>query len=138
MKYVVFALCLATFISCDSAKLSETPEKDFVGVWKLTDRGMFEGIEIDIAKDERGNLIGTIAKLNEDKYVNMFMEEGDKFITGISRNSNFEFTISEKKIAAPLFSAYGQSTTSQFTATFKGKNKILLGKDGADGAYVKL
>lgn len=138
MKYVVFALCLATFISCDSAKLSETPEKDFVGVWKLTERGMFEGIEIEIVKDEKGNFVGTIAKLNEDKYVNMFMEEGDKFVTGISRNSNFEFTISEKKIAAPLFSAYGQSTTSQFTATFKGKNKILLGKDGADGAYVKL
>ena len=138
MKYVVFAFCLATFVSCDSSKLSETPEKDFVGVWKLTDRGMFEGIEIEIAKDERGNLVGTIAKLNEDKYVNMFMEEGDKFVTGISRNSNFEFTISEKKIAAPLFSAYGQSTTSQFTASFKGKNKILLGKDGADGAYVKL
>ena len=39
---------------------------------------------------------------------------------------------------APLFSAYGQSTTSEFVATFENKNVILLGDKGSQGKYVRI
>jgi hypothetical protein len=118
--------------------MKETPDSQFEGTWVLTDRGMFEGIEVEISKDEKGNLSGIVKKRNDNKYVQLFMEDGDTFISGIKRNSNFEFVISEKKIAAPLFSAYGQSTTKDFKATFDGKDKILFGKNGIDGSYQRV
>ena len=139
MKDLILALSLMTILSsCDSSKMSKTPDSQFVGIWQLTERGMFEGIEVEISKNSKDEFIGIITKLNDHKYVQMFMSKGDKLISGIKRNSNFEFVISEKKIAAPLFSAYGQSTTKEFDATFDGKNKILLGKNGSDGIYIKV
>lgn len=139
MKYFILLLSLLTLtLSCENSILSETPDSHFIGKWKLSERGMLEGIEIEIKKDKKGDLIGEITKLNEDKYVNIFMEEGDKILTSIKRNSNFEFVISEKKIAAPLFSTYGQKTTKEFKATFDGKDKILLGNNGSEGAYIRL
>ncbi|WP_146194189.1 hypothetical protein [Brumimicrobium oceani] len=139
MKYLIIALSLLTIVSsCDTKKMSETPDSQFIGKWKLSERGMLEGIEIEISKDKKGNFIGLVTKLNDDKYVNMFMEKGDKLLSAIKRNSNFEFVITEKKIAAPLFSAYGQSTTTEFKAVFSGTNKILLGNNGSDGTYLKV
>ncbi|MBX2948332.1 MAG: hypothetical protein KF704_03555 [Crocinitomicaceae bacterium] len=139
MKYLVITFSLIGILSsCDTSKMGEIPDSQFIGIWKLTDREMFEGLEIEISKDKKGNFTGVITKLNDDKYVKMFMTEGDKFISGIKRNSNFEFTISEKKIAAPLFSVYGQSTTSEFKVTFDGKNKIILGNNGSGGIYQKI
>jgi len=139
MKYLIVVLTLLTLASgCDTSKMKETPDTQFEGTWVLTDRGMFEGIEVEISKDAKGNLTGVVKKRNDNKYVQMFMEEGDKLVSGIKRNSNFEFVISEKKIAAPLFSAYGQGTTKEFKVTFDGKDKILLGKDGIDGSYVRV
>lgn len=139
MKQILLAFSIIlTLNSCDSSKMKQTPDSQFVGNWRLEGRGMFEGLEIQISKDEKGNLSGTVSKLNENKYVKLFMEKGDKFITGIKRNSNFEFVVSEKKIAAPLFSAYGESTTNEVKAIFDGKEKILLGKNGSDGAYIKV
>ena len=139
MKYLIVILSLMTIASsCDTSKMSETPDSQFLGTWVLSERGMFEGIEIEITKNKKGNFTGLVKKLNDNKYVQMFMQEGDKFLSGIKRNSNFKFVISEKKIAAPLFSAYGQSTTTEFDAKFDGKNKILLGKNGTSGSYQRL
>lgn len=139
MKYLIVTLCLIlTASSCDTSKMIKTPDSQFLGTWRLSERGMFEGIEIEISQDKKGKFIGAITKLNDNKYVQMFMQEGDKLLSGIKRNSNFSFVISEKKIAAPLFSAYGQSTTTEFEAEFDGKDKILLGKNGNSGAYIRL
>jgi hypothetical protein len=139
MRYILFTLLAATFlISCDGGKMSETPDSQFVGTWKLEGRSMFEGIEVAIVKNDDDTFSGTVSKLNDNKYVQMFMEEGDKFVSGIRRNSNFEFVLSEKKIAAPLFSAYGQGTTVSFDVTFDGKNQILLGEKGTSGIYVRV
>lgn len=139
MRYL---LTIFTFFivlsSCDASKMSETPDAQFLGVWKLTDRGILDGIEMEISKDEKGVFKGVITQLNDNKYVKMFMEKGDVLLSGIKRNSNFEFVVSEKKIASPLFSAYGQSTTSEFEATFEGENAILLGKNGQNGSYVRV
>lgn len=139
MKQLLVVLSLIVITAgCDTSKMSPTPDDQFIGEWQLNNRGMLEGIEVKISKDASGHLSGIITKLNDNKYVNMFMEVGDKFVSGVDRNSNFEFVLSEKKIAAPLFSAYGQSTTKQFNATFDGPDKILLGSSGAEGVYVKL
>lgn len=138
MKYFVLIISIIIFSGCDSSKLTETPDSQFLGTWKLVDRGMFENIEIEILKEQNGNFIGVVKKINDDKYVKMFMEVGDKIVTGIKRNSNFEFVISEKKIAAPLFSAYGQSTSTEFVATFESKDKILLGNNGIQGKYIRI
>jgi len=138
MKYFVLIISIIILSGCDSSKLTETPDSQFVGTWKLVDRGMFENIEIEILKEQNGNFVGVVKKINDDKYVKMFMEVGDKIVTGIKRNSNFEFVISEKKIAAPLFSAYGQSTSTEFVATFESKDKILLGNNGTQGKYIRI
>ena len=138
MKYFALIISIIIFSGCDSSKLTETPDSQFTGIWRLVDRGMFENIEIEISKEENGNFIGVVKKLNDNKYVKMFMEVGDNLVTGIKRNSNFEFEISEKKIAAPLFSAYGQSTSTDFVATFENKNKILLGNNGNQGKYIRI
>jgi len=138
MKYFVLIITIIIFSGCDSSKLTETPDSQFVGTWKLVDRGMFENIEIEILKEQNGDFVGVVKKINDDKYVKMFMEVGDKIVIGIKRNSNFEFVISEKKIAAPLFSAYGQSTSTEFVATFESKDKILLGNNGTQGKYIRI
>lgn len=133
-------LILLFFIasSCDGSKISKTPDSQFIGKWVLSGRGMFDGIEIEIKKQSEGVYFGEVTKLNDNKYVMMFMENGDKFISSIKRKSNFEFTINEIKIAAPLFSAYGQSTTAEFKATFDGKDKIMLGNNGSSGFYTRI
>jgi hypothetical protein len=139
MRYILFTLIAsALLISCDSGKMTETPDSQFEGNWKVSGRSMFEGIEVEIVKDDEGNFTGAVSKLNENKFVLMFMEVGDKFVSGIRRNSNFEFVLSEKKIAAPLFSAYGQGTTTSFDVTFDGKDKILLGEEGNSGTYIRV
>lgn len=139
MKYLVFVFSsIILFASCNTTKMNETPESQFLGKWKLVDRGMLDDIEIKISNDEKGNFSGTITKLNDNKYVQMFMEKGDVLVSGISRKSNFEFMLSEKKIAAPLFSAYDQSTTAELDVQFEHKNKILVGKNGIGGKYIRI
>jgi S-adenosylmethionine hydrolase len=138
MKYFVLIISIIIFSGCNSSKLTETPDSKFTGTWRLVDRGMFENIEIEISKEKNGNFIGVVKKINDDKYVKMFMEVGDNLVTGIKRNSNFEFEISEQKIAAPLFSAYGQGTSTEFVATFENKNTILLGNNGTQGKYIRI
>ncbi|WP_417265485.1 hypothetical protein [Brumimicrobium sp.] len=139
MKRLLFVFGVLFFTSsCEDTKLTKISDSNFIGNWELKDRGILEGIEIEIARDEKGELHGEITKLNDNKYVNLFMEVGDQLLTGIRRNSNYEFTITEKKIAAPLFSIYGQSTSKDYKSIFDGENKIVLGKKGAEGFYVRI
>lgn len=137
-KALVVLVVILTFLGCDSGKLEETPDSKFVGKWVLSERSILDGVEIEISKDEKGRIQGVVTKLNENKYVQMFMVEGDVLLTGVARKSNFEFDVSEKKIAAPLFSQYGESTTVKFHAQFKGDDEVLLGKDGVSGSYLRI
>ncbi|MTI32373.1 hypothetical protein [Xanthovirga aplysinae] len=91
---------------------------------------MLKGIEIEKSENEKGQFTGVVTKLNDNKYVQMFIEKDNKLVSGIKRCSNFEFVISDIKTAALLISAFGQSTVMEFKATLKGKDKILLGKIG--------
>ncbi len=138
MKYIFSILTLLFLQGCDAEKLTKTPMDQFIGTWKLEGRGILENIEIEIFKNEDGSFRGKVNSLNDNKYVHLFMEVGDDIITGIQRSSNYQFTITEKKIAAPLFAAYGQNTSKEFAASFENENTILLGNNGVEGKLVRV
>lgn len=121
---VLLILIPLSFISCDSNHLSKTSINQFNGVWELKGRSIFDGIQVEINVDESGKISSHVIKLNENKYVQLFLSEGDEWVKSIKRNSNFEFVISELKLAAPLFSLYGNSTTKEWNTVFKNKNCI--------------
>jgi hypothetical protein len=101
-------------------------------MWELHGREMFRGIEVDIVKNEKNELVGKVIKLNDDKYVNMFVTIGDSWVTKIARSSNYEFKLTEKKIAYKLFALYGQSTSKEFKVQFIDKNTIGLETGSSD------
>ncbi len=139
MKNSVFFLLAIFFLaSCDTTKLSKTSDDLFVGVWSISGETILDGVEVEITKDANGNFAGHITKLNEDKLVQMFMEEGDKLITGVKRLSNFEFEMSEKKIASKLFAEYDQSTTVKYKVEFEGLDRIVVMEAGAKKVFVRV
>ena len=115
-------------MGCDSSKLKETPVENFIGVWELKGREMFDGMQITIEKSSEGQLVGKVSYLNENKYVNLFVEKGDLWVSGIKRKSNFEFSLSEKRIGSALFAQYGQETTDTYSVQFIDKNTFALEK----------
>lgn len=121
-KVIFFILISLMIYNCNSNNLEETPMENFIGSWKLEGRGMFDGIEIKIDT----NFKGKITKLNANKYVNMFAEVGDTWVSGIKRSSNFEFKLTEKKIGSPIFKLYGQKTRTKFSVQFIHKDTIGL------------
>ncbi|WP_372650945.1 hypothetical protein [Draconibacterium sp.] len=111
--------------SCD--KLNETPIENFKGTWKLEGRSMFNGIEIKIEENSGVKLIGKVVSLNDNKYVKMFVETNDTWVTGIRRTSNYEFRLTEKKIGSDLFSIYDLETTKEYKVEFIDEDTIGLG-----------
>ncbi|MRT92210.1 hypothetical protein [Ancylomarina sp. 16SWW S1-10-2] len=118
--------------SCNSSKLKETPIENFIGEWVLQGRSIFEGVVVSIEKNEEGNLSGKVISLNNNKYVKMFVENGDSWVSNISRSSNFEFKLTEKKIGSSLFALYGQQTSKDFKVQFIDENTIGLGEESSD------
>ena len=114
-------------ISCDQNKFNETPIENFVGTWKLEGRSMFAGIEIRIEENSGGNLTGKVVSLNDNKYIKMFVEPNDIWVTDIQRASNYEFRLTEKKVGSDLFSIYGLETTKEYKVEFIDENTIGLG-----------
>lgn len=125
-KFLYFFVTLIALSSgsCDSSQFSKTPLSQFEGVWELKGRDMFEGMQIEIKLGENGKIHSNIIKLNDNKFVRLFLSEGDQWVKEIRRISNYEFVLIEKKIAAPLFSLYGNSTLKEWNAVFKNKNCI--------------
>jgi len=64
--------------------------------------------------------------------VQLFAEIGDTWISEISRNSNYEFSLTEKKLAGALFLMYGLSTSTKYVVQFIDENTIGLSKPGSD------
>ena len=130
IKQVFILLILASFlIACDSSKLTQTPMENFIGTWEVKGRSMFDGIVIRIDKNNNDEYIGRVKEINENKYVKMFVEPNDIWFYGIKRSSNFEFKLSEKKLASELFSMYGLSSKVEYRVQFIDKNTIGLGQD---------
>ena len=118
--------------SCNTSKLHQTPIENFEGTWELSGRSIFDGIKVEISKDDSGKLIGKVVTLNDNKYVKMFVEINDTWITEITRTSNFEFKLKEEKIGSVLFSIYGLGTTQEYKVQFIDKNTIGLGSDNSN------
>jgi len=134
MKYILISLFLSIVLaasSCNTKGLTEIPMEQFIGNWSLEGRPMFDGIEVQIT-EENGQFIGRISKLNDNKYNQMFAESNDVWISEISRSSNYQFRLTEKKLARELFALYGLSTSDQYTVEFKDQNTKLLAADGKD------
>jgi len=119
-------------LSCDTSKFKKTPIDNFLGVWELQGRPMFEGIKIRIEKNETNEFVGKVVAINEDKYVKMFVDSADLWVTGIKQSSNFEFSLTEKKIASELFALYGQDTKTEFKVQFIDKNIFGLDAGSSD------
>lgn len=106
------------FLASNLSTFEETPVKKFTGTWEVQGRSMFSGVKVKIQQSERKQIQGHFTELNDNKYVNMFVDSGDLWIKDIQRLSNFEFRFIEKKIAAPLFAQYGLETTHEITVQF--------------------
>jgi hypothetical protein len=130
MKNGIIILVFVFVFGCgDSTK--EIPEDKFIGVWELKGRSMFEGIQIRIEK-ENNKLTGRIVKLNDHELIKLFADSSDVWVSDVSRSSNFQFRLTERKIARDLFSMYGLSTSQEFRTEFIDDNTIGLGADNAD------
>ena len=123
---VLFILIIA--VSCEYSK--EIPIDQFIGKWEIQGRSMFDGIEIEISNVD-GKLTGKVTKLNNNKYVLEFLELDNTWITSIVRISNYEFSITEKKLAHELFSLYGLDTSAEYNAHFLDKDTIILTNSGS-------
>lgn len=133
MKSLLLIHILLFFMfSCDTTKYSEVPLSKFEGTWELYGRNMFNGIQINIVTDDKGSMTGHIVKLNEHKLIKMFVDSNDVWISSISRKSNYQFKLTEKKIARELFSLYGLSSSQEFSVEFIDDNTFGLSKGGAD------
>ena len=93
---------------------------------------MLKGIKISITQNESGKLKGEIVELNDNKYVNLFAENGDIWISNIKRASNAQFRLTEKKIGSQLFSLYGLDTKKEFKVEFIDDNTFGLGTGTED------
>jgi predicted RNA-binding protein YlqC (UPF0109 family) len=60
-KRIFIAIITTLLVSnCTNTNFQKAPEEQFVGVWELHGRSMFNGIKIKIDKNDRGKLIGRI------------------------------------------------------------------------------
>jgi hypothetical protein len=111
--------------------MKQIPDDKFVGLWELRGRAMFDGIQIRIEK-KNNKLTGRIVKLNDHELIKLFADSSDVWVSDVSRSSNFQFKLTERKIARDLFSMYGLSTSQEFRTEFIDDNTIGLGADNAD------
>ena len=130
---MMFAFTL--FAGCEG-KFEKVEEDRFVGEWELQGRGILDGMNIKIDTDN-DKLVGRISKLNDNKYVLMFSEIGDIWITEISRTSKFQFELTEKKIAGQLFSMYDISTSTEFKVEFTDNNTFGISAKNQDPSKSK-
>jgi hypothetical protein len=130
---VVRAIAFSMIIllaSC-SEKYGYVADDKFVGLWELSGRSMFNGIQVRIQKEDNA-FVGKIVKLNANKYVQMFADTNDVWVSGIDRSSNFAFRLTERKLARELFSVYGMSGSQEFKVQFIDDNTLGLATEGAD------
>lgn len=139
-KILVFGLCVfaLTNTSCNSNAFKEVPENQFLGTWKVEERGILDGLVFEIKYNDKHKLKGKVIALGRNKFQQLFTEIGDPFIKEIERYSNTEFKLTEKKIAAPLFSSYGLSTNTKLDVHFHHIDTIYIGEKGNRGKYIRI
>jgi hypothetical protein len=138
MKINIFlVMVVVLFLTACNGGTKEVPIDSFVGMWELKGRSMFDGIQIRIEK-HGDQFSGKIIKVNDNKLVTMFAGNGDVWVSGIERTSNFQFKLTEKKLAKDLFSLYGLSTSQEFKVEFIDHNTIGLAADSSDPQHAAI
>ncbi|MCK4664654.1 MAG: hypothetical protein KAT68_17425 [Bacteroidales bacterium] len=131
-RLLIYSVIIFSFTNCTTDKFEKIPEDRFIGIWELRGRPMFEGIKILIEKNDNDELIGKIVELNNNKYVRLFADSADIWISNIKRVSNYQFRLTEKKIAKELFSLYGLNTSTEFKIEFIDNNTFGLATGNSD------
>lgn len=132
MKTKITILFLITLLtgSCNG-KFNKISEDKFVGIWEIKGADVIEGIQIKIQR-ENNKLIGRVYKLNDNKYVKLFEDSNEVFVSGIERYSNYQFKLTENKVGKTLFSLYGQKTSQEFVVQFIDDNTIGLALESSN------
>lgn len=129
-KAAIFFFAISFAFSCSDYMYVD--EVAFLGTWQLKGRKMYEGMQLQIVKENQ-QLKGYITSIPSNKYAPLFLDSGNVWVLNIERTSNFAFKIKEQKIASELFSIYGLETTSSFYATLsEDKNRINLFPNSQD------
>lgn len=128
---VLALLFVSVFLTACKGKTTPIPDDQFVGIWEIKGADLTDGMQIQIKK-ENNRLVGRVLKLNDNKYVRLFVDSNDVWITEINRRSNFEFKLSENKVGKALFSVYGQKTAQEFQVQFIDGRTFGLAPDGSD------
>ena len=88
-----------------------------------------DGLLVRINRNNKEEFTGRVVKLNENKYVNIFLDSNSVVIPSIERRSNFQFMFWENKIGSELFSLYGLDTKITYQAQFLNEDTIVLSED---------
>lgn len=99
----------------------------FIGKWELVGRSMLDGIQIQIERED-AKLVGRVIKRNDNKYVQLFLDSNAVLVSGITRSSDFQFKLTENKVAKELFSTYDLSGSQEFNVEFIDSKTIGLAK----------
>ena len=110
-------------VSCSDSKYVE--ENKFIGEWELNGRDIYSGMRINI-KHENNVLIGRIVKKPDNDYGNLFLNEGDIWVSQIKRSANYYFKITESKIAGKLFALYDLPTSTEYYAIFSEDFSVIF------------
>lgn len=119
-------ICVAALFGCTSRTAVKSDEL-FIGKWELVGRSMLDGIQVQIQREE-GKLVGRVVKRNNNKYVQLFLDSNAVLVSGITRSSDFQFKLTENKVAKELFSTYDLSGSQEFNVEFIDSKKIGLAK----------
>jgi hypothetical protein len=131
MRRIITTLLAAFLLFGCIDKTHRISEDKFTGLWQIEGRSMLNGVQVKIDK-VNNTFVGRVVKLNNNKYVRMFIDSNDIWVTDIKRISNIEFKLTENKIARELFSLYGLTTTQAFRVQFIDDNAIGLATENAD------
>lgn len=135
----VFSFLIYLFLTgCDTSKFTETPDSKFIGKWKYESDNIYNNIILNIQKDKNNKFIGRVIQINKNKLVELFVDSNAILINDIKRNSNFEFSIQENRIAKELFSLYNLKSTNDYRAQFINDNLIGLGEGESDPLKSKI
>jgi len=129
-KAIILLLITVLTLSCNS-KSGKISDNKFIGLWEIKGADVTEGIQVKIQK-ENGKLIGRIYKLNDNKYVKLFLDSNEVFVAGIERKSNYQFKLIENKVGNALFSLYGQKTSQEFEVQFIDDDTFGLALENSD------
>lgn len=124
MRYFYCILSFFLLFSC-SDEYQKKELTDFNGTWMVQGAGITDSVQFTIEIQE-DRVTSQITQLNSNKWVKDFSVVGDKWVSTIERESNYQFKLKEKKIASDLFSLYDLSTSASYFVQFAHPDTICL------------